>query len=151
MVVYSNVVATRDAANELGSIVARAPFTCPAQASNQCKVCPRAPTAAYKPKQNGQPMRKSTCPQGKECKREEEIEYEEAEEEPELNILEARVEIPMNGIGAGSWKDGEVLQTSGLSVCSVMAVYDKEKFGMAHVCHSGVLEYPTKKCPMRSP
>lgn len=57
----------------------------------------------------------------------------EAENEQEYNILQERAIIDMDSIGAGPWKDGQNIETSGLSACSVMAVYDKTKFAMAHI------------------
>ncbi|KAI0514358.1 hypothetical protein F5B22DRAFT_611263 [Xylaria bambusicola] len=47
--------------------------------------------------------------------------------------LSARVDIPMNAIGSGSWKGGDVLESHGLSVCTVMALWDKNHWIMAHI------------------
>lgn len=41
--------------------------------------------------------------------------------------------VPMNGIGHGEWKAGETIETHGLSVCTVIAVWDEEHWIMAHI------------------
>ncbi|KAK5630865.1 hypothetical protein RRF57_006580 [Xylaria bambusicola] len=40
--------------------------------------------------------------------------------------ISARFDIPMNAIGSGEWKGGDVLESHGLSVCTVMALWDKD-------------------------
>ncbi|KAI1361871.1 hypothetical protein F5Y08DRAFT_355767 [Xylaria arbuscula] len=47
--------------------------------------------------------------------------------------ISARADIPMNAIGSGSWKGGDVLESHGLSVCTVMALWDKDHWIMAHI------------------
>ncbi|KAI1734080.1 hypothetical protein F4680DRAFT_454265 [Xylaria scruposa] len=47
--------------------------------------------------------------------------------------VEARAEIPMNAIGSGKWDKGDNLETAGLSVCTVLAVWDKENWIMVHI------------------
>lgn len=84
----------RDAASELGSIVAPRGLTCKATDA-QCTKCPK-PT-----------VKKGKCPKGAKCKRE---------------LLDARAEVGMDSIGEGSWGPGELIETPGLSYCSVMAV-----------------------------
>lgn len=112
---------------ELGRIVARA-FTCPAKSSSQCTKCPKAPRKATKPK----------CLKGKKDKKgwkrsEGTQDTRESEDEQQYNILEARVVIDVDSMVWGLWKAGEDLNSPGLSMCSVMAVYDKSKFAMAHI------------------
>ncbi|KAI1176160.1 hypothetical protein F4777DRAFT_280087 [Nemania sp. FL0916] len=47
--------------------------------------------------------------------------------------ISARADVPMNAIGSGSWKKGDVLETHGLSVCTVIALWDKNHWIMAHI------------------
>ncbi|KAI0543871.1 hypothetical protein F4679DRAFT_567002 [Xylaria curta] len=47
--------------------------------------------------------------------------------------VEARNDIPMNAIGDGKWAKGDNLQTSGLSVCTALAVWDKNNWIMVHI------------------
>ncbi|TRX92082.1 hypothetical protein FHL15_006949 [Xylaria flabelliformis] len=47
--------------------------------------------------------------------------------------VEARADIPMNAIGSGKWDKGDVLETHGLSVCTVLAVWDKNNWIMVHI------------------
>ncbi|KAI1348127.1 hypothetical protein F5Y01DRAFT_307051 [Xylaria sp. FL0043] len=49
------------------------------------------------------------------------------------NSVRARADIPMNAIGWGSWKGGDVIETHGLSVCTAVVVYDKNHWIMAHI------------------
>lgn len=126
---YSTAVEAPGAATELSTIVARA-FSCPAKAKSQCTTCPKPPKTAKTAK-------KGKCPKGKKgkkCKRSEEaLEDAEVEEEQQNNIIEARVEIGMDSIGSGKWASGDLLETPGLSACTVMAVYDKTNWAMAHI------------------
>ncbi|KAF2962654.1 hypothetical protein GQX73_g10917 [Xylaria multiplex] len=43
------------------------------------------------------------------------------------------VDIPMDAIGSGSWRRGNVLESHGLSVCTVMALWDRSHWIMAHI------------------
>ncbi|RWA06874.1 hypothetical protein EKO27_g8239 [Xylaria grammica] len=47
--------------------------------------------------------------------------------------ISARADIPMNAIGSGSWRGGDVLETHGLSVCTVMALWDRDHWIMVHI------------------
>ncbi|KAI0424626.1 hypothetical protein F5Y09DRAFT_347529 [Xylaria sp. FL1042] len=53
----------------------------------------------------------------------------------ELNgdSVKARADIPMNAIGSGEWKGGDVIETHGLSVCTAVAVWDNNHWIMAHI------------------
>ena len=44
------------------------------------------------------------------------------------NSVSARADIPMNAIGSGSWKGGDVLESHGLSVCTVIALWDRDYY-----------------------
>ncbi|KAI0543583.1 hypothetical protein F4679DRAFT_568162 [Xylaria curta] len=49
--------------------------------------------------------------------------------------LTRRVDVPMNAMGQGQWSAGPtgILETGGLSVCTVILIYDQNHWIMAHV------------------
>ncbi|KAL1860687.1 hypothetical protein Daus18300_009030 [Diaporthe australafricana] len=95
-----------DAATQLGSIVAPRDLTCKAT-DPQCISCPKST------------VKKGKCPKGAKCT------------EKRLDARDA--EVGMDSIGEGEWGPGELIETPGLSFCSVMAVYDQNKWVMAHI------------------
>lgn len=98
----------RDATTELGDVVARGvSFTCNIKDKAQCTTCPK-PT-----------KKQGKCLKGAKCKR---------DIDPRKTI-----HVIMDSIASGSWGPGDVLETAGLSVCSVMVVYSQDKFVMAHI------------------
>ncbi|KAI1849998.1 hypothetical protein JX265_003371 [Neoarthrinium moseri] len=109
----SSVVKARDASTEFGDVVARA-LTC--SGTTQCTTCP------------GPNVKSGKCPVGANCKR-----SIDEDGEPHVSSLEARVKIPFDRIKSGNWGPGKVIETAGLSFCSVMAVYDQGKWIMAHI------------------
>lgn len=99
-----SVPEARDATTELGNIIARG-STCKLKTKTMCTSCP-------KPK-----VKKGKCPKGAKCKRD----------------VEPRIVVGMDSIASGQWSAGQLLETGGLSACSVMAVYDQNSFVMAHI------------------
>ncbi|KAK7914199.1 hypothetical protein PG985_011902 [Apiospora marii] len=115
-----SAVSSRDTATtELGKIVARA-FTCSIKDKAQCTKCPKAK------------LKKVKCPKGSKCKRA--SDSHSGEQYEDVQFLEARVDpVPMDGISWGEWGPGKELETGGLSACSVMVVYDQNKWVMGHI------------------
>lgn len=73
-------------------------------------------------------MKDGTCPVGAVCKR---SPVEDGDND--IRSLDARASVPFDTIRSGTWTPGKVIETAGLSVCSVMAVYDQNKWVMAHI------------------
>ncbi|KAK8122878.1 hypothetical protein PG984_011548 [Apiospora sp. TS-2023a] len=86
----------------------------------QCTKCPKAK------------VKKVKCPKGSKCKRTGDSHV--GGEDEDVQSLEARVDpVPMDGISWGEWGPGKELATGGLSACSVMVVYDQNKWVMCHI------------------
>lgn len=100
----------QDATTQLGKIVER-DFICKFKSKTACITCPT-------PK-----LETGKCPEGAKCKRG--LEPRE--------LLDPRTKVPFDKIKSAAWKPGNIIETSGLSACSVMAVYDQNHWAMAHV------------------